>query len=185
MGNVRRDTRQGKNQQIASQLRQGVVGMDAIPAGGRVYTQAELADFFDAHTASGQAVDHAYAAWRDAVQELRRMDALAKIVVQDLRNAVLARHGRKTDLLVALGIPAPKKAQLTVEQKQLAAARRLETRKLRRTMGRKQKLKIKAGAPAPVAAAAPTTDAPAESPNVGTPEGGVKTGGSGGDAGSE
>jgi hypothetical protein len=157
MGNVSRTTKAGKDQMISEALRQKLLGIDQLPLGGKIYTQAEAADFIDKRAVAAQAVLQAKAAWLAAIAAFEKLDAEADIVVRDLRNVVIGACGEQSLVVKKFGFAPRKKPVLTQEQKAAAAEKRRATRKRRNTMGRRQKLAIKGEVPAGTKAPVATT----------------------------
>ena len=82
--------------------------------------------------------------WLDTVKTYAAMNAQARVVVQDLRNWLIATYGAGSPRLSDFGLSAPRRATLTPEQKAAAVAKRNATRKARKTAGKRQNAKIKA-----------------------------------------
>jgi hypothetical protein len=159
MGNTSRERKRGTDLQIVTALKEGLLQLDLLPLGGRVFTQAELAAFLETRTTKAQAVVTSKKAWHVAIDDFDAHDALAEIVVRDLRNVVIGACGETHPTVSRFGFAARKKPVLTPEQKELANQRRKATRAKRKTMGRKQKLAIKGVVP-DAAGAAPVPETP-------------------------
>jgi hypothetical protein len=153
MANMSRDKKRGTDQAIAALLREGVLPIDAIHVGGRTFTQAELADFIEARGTKAQTVVESKAAWKAAILDFKKYDALTEVVLRDLRNVVIGACGEEHPTTGKFGFRGRKKPVMTEEQKAVASQRRKATRQKRKTMGRKQRLAVKGVVPEPAAAA--------------------------------
>jgi len=81
--------------------------------------------------------------WRTAVDQERKLEASLKGLHEYVKMYLAGRFGPSSPALRAFGLKPQKKAVTSVETKTLAIMKRLETRKLRKTMGKKQRKKIK------------------------------------------
>jgi hypothetical protein len=143
MTTLGRSTMQGKSQLILKGIQQELQLIATLPLAGETYTPQTLADFVQGHIDLGNEIDVAKAAWLDKVAEHEAMSKKMRVVSSDLRNVVMASFGRKTPKLATFGFAPFKTPVLTSEQRALATAKAQATRKARRTMGPKQKAKIK------------------------------------------
>jgi hypothetical protein len=148
MANVSRKTQSGKDTAIVNALRSGVLGLDQLPLGTKVYTQAEAADLVEGRTKAGAALLLAKAEWEAAILAYAATDKLVDVAVRDLRNIVIARCGETSQAMAAFQFEARKKRVFTQEQQDAIVAKRNATRVLRGTKGRKQKKDIKGVVPA-------------------------------------
>ena len=148
--------------------RQALVGIDkylkdgvAIPVLGTSYTPAQIKAAIQADLDAAAATQTAYAAWLTAVQEERTKHATAHGVLVGLKTYLVAAYGKaKVDVFTDFGFTTPKAASTPPATLVAGAAKARATRAARHTMGKKQRLAIKAAAaPAPTAATAtgPTT----------------------------
>ncbi len=156
MANVSRTMKAGKDGTIVTALRKGVIGLDQLPLGGDIYTQAQAADLIEKRIVANDAVEQAKAAWLHAIKEYETLSAKVDVVERDLRHVVMGAFGETSPKMADFDFQPPKHAVLTQEQKTEAARKRMETRKARKTMGRKQKKAIKGVVPAVVIAVAGT-----------------------------
>jgi hypothetical protein len=153
MGNSSRDKKAGRDKTVVKALRDGLLELDRIAVGGRIFTQAELADFIDARGAKAQAVLQSKAQWKAAILAFKKHDALTETVLRDLRGVVIGACGEEHPTVAKFGFRGRKKPVMTEEQKAVASQRRKATRQKRKTMGRKQRLAVKGVVPEPAAAA--------------------------------
>jgi hypothetical protein len=158
-----------------------------VTIGGVKYTQASLmAVFSDAVSAIDRA-DALHTQWLESVAEMKTTVANANAVYKLLRNFLIGSYGTSAkSTLGDFGMSAPKvKSARKASTKAVAAVKAKATRKLRNTMGSKQKKQVKSDvevqitpvpATEPAATQAPATAAttPATAPAAAaTP---VKTG---------
>ncbi len=156
MGNMSRLKKAGTDQPIAKALRANLLSFNQLPLGGRMYTQAEAADFIDSRAVAALAVQQAKAAWIAAIAAFKKLDAQVDIVERDLRNLVIGACGEQSEIVAKFTFAPRKKPVLTAEQKTAASLKRAATRKKRNTMGRKQRLKVKGEVPVATPAPEPT-----------------------------
>ena len=121
--------------------------MPTLLLGATTYTPQSLAAFIQSRIDLANAAVTTRAHWRATVASYLAVNAQAKVVLQDLRNVLIAAFGATSPKLAAFGFAPPRRATLTPEQKAAAAAKRLATRKARKTTGKKQKAQVK-GTPA-------------------------------------
>jgi hypothetical protein len=112
--------------------------------GNTAFTTASLVQALEAKAGAIQAVNAAQAAAQDAVAKLRSVAAEVDPLIGDVHRFLLAMFGASVTKLAEFGreprkVPAPR----TVEQKAVAKAKLLATRKARGTTSRKAKLAIK------------------------------------------
>jgi hypothetical protein len=160
MGNVSRNMKAGRDQALLKGIDAHLSGLSQLPLGGKLYTPESLKAFIQQRTQASNAVAQARAAWLDAIRTYKELDAHADVVVRDLRNLAIGALGADSDDLQTFSFSKPKRVTFTAEQMKAIVQKRLETRKARRTMGRRQKAKIKGVVP-PVAVEASAIAAPA------------------------
>ncbi len=134
---------QGQDQQVLEGIAKDLPSNLTLTLGTKVFTPASLAAYFQRHIDLANAVVTSRAHWLDAVKAYAAMNVQARVVVQDLRNWLIATYGADSPRLSDFGLAAPRRATLTPEQKAAAVARRNATRKARKTAGKRQKAKIK------------------------------------------
>ena len=108
MGNVNRITKAGFDETVVKALRENLLGFDLLPLGGKMYTQAEAADFIASRAIAAQAVQQAKAAWIAAIAAFKKLDAQVDIVERDLRNLVIGASGEESPVVKTFGF-APRK----------------------------------------------------------------------------
>ena len=135
---------------------------DTLTFGGASYPAATLIQLFQSLVNAFVAHDAAVASAKDELLALRDVEAKVDPVVRDYKRFLRSKYGKATQTLADYGL-APEKARtpLTGEQRVVAAEKAKETRKLRGTLGKKQKAGIKATT---VPAESPPAPAPAAPP---------------------
>jgi hypothetical protein len=142
-----RITTQGKDAQVLEGINKDLQTMSVLPLGATTYSPGSLAAFIQSRIDAANAVNTTRAAWLDALKTYEAINTQAKVVITDLRYLVMAAFGPTSPKLADFGFKPPKVAVMTTEQRSAAALKGKATREARRTMGKKQKAKIK-GAPA-------------------------------------
>ena len=139
-----RNTPQAKDAQILEGINKDLQTMSMLPLAATTYTPGSLAALIQSRIDAANAVNTTRAAWLEAVKTYEAINLQAKPVVNDLRNLVMGAIGPTSPTLAAIGFSPPKVATTTQEQRAAAALKAKATRKARRTMGKRQKAKIKA-----------------------------------------
>lgn len=117
----------------------------------------------------------AHGVWMAKVATMRTSHLALDPLLSLYKRRVISEVGDTQEaqgILADYGWTPPKKPKRKVEQKMVAVQKNMGTRKLRGTMGSKQKKNVKAGAPAPAATdttAAPTAATVAPTPSPATP----------------
>jgi hypothetical protein len=111
---------------------------------GQEYTVASLVQELQNLDDALSAADSANAAWKDALQNLAKVNVKASPFVSAYRNWILATYGSAPATLADYGM-TPRKVRTppTAKQTVQAVAKREATRAARHTMGSKQKGAIK------------------------------------------
>ena len=113
---------------------------------GKTYSQADLIDAFQSHVAAMDAVNARRAELAAAVAEERAAGGRVRALQKSLKLVVGVNFGRSAVVYADFGWELPKApGPKTVEAKLQGAARVRETRRLRGTLGRRQRKKIKGG----------------------------------------
>jgi hypothetical protein len=89
-----------------------------------------------------KAVDTAKAAYQEAVTARLAITVAAKTYFKSLKAAIKQYFGAQSAQLASFGIATDKPASTTAQQKVVASAKRLQTRTVRGTKGKVQKLAI-------------------------------------------
>jgi hypothetical protein len=106
-------------------------------------TAAQVVALLEARVAKANAVFTARAALHQAVLDSRAEDAQTAGLVKDLRQTLLAMYSTSPQTLGDYGLTARKPPKpMTTEEKVIAAAKRLATRKARHTLGKVQKATV-------------------------------------------
>jgi hypothetical protein len=108
-------------------------------------TVGEAVAKLDAFLALGRAADLAEQQLKSARMALLAATPAAHDFHEQLRGLVAAYHGATNPVLANFGIQPKKRRKLKVLEEAAAAVRRGNTRKIRGTLGPKQKLKLKSG----------------------------------------
>jgi hypothetical protein len=124
---------------IGKKLREG----DEIVVLGVRYTPQTLAAEYQRHLEQMQDVTQREIAWHTAVYQENALETRLRDLTEHVRLYLVGRFGPSSPVLRAFGLKPRKKAVTSVATKKLAIEKRLETRRLRRTMGKKQRKRIK------------------------------------------
>jgi len=152
-----RSTTQAHDAQVIVGIERHLQNVSSLALVGTTFTPAELVKLIQSRIDSTNAAAAARANLHLASEAHKQLSAHVTQVIHGLRQVVLNMFGSASPVLADFGFSAPKKPQLTPEQKAAAAAKRKATREARHTLGRKQKAKIH-GAVAP--GTAPTATVP-------------------------
>ena len=119
-----------------------------LSLGGQIVTQAQLVAEFEAAIAPYAAVRAERVVYLQKLKDRTAGHAATRERLSQFRSAAVAFFGAGSPLLAKFGFRPKTKQALTTGQKAMAAAKRSLTRKLRGTLGSKQKAAIKSeGAP--------------------------------------
>lgn len=154
-----RTTTSGKDQQVLVGIAEELQTIPTLLLGATTYTPASLAAFIQSRIDLANEVVTTRATWRSTVTAYAALNAKAQVVLRDLRNFLIGAFGPTSPKLAAFGFAPPKQATWTPEQKAAASAKRLATRKARKTLGKKQKAKVKGTSATAPTATTPTTTA--------------------------
>ena len=117
-----------------------------LALGGRQYTPGELAAVFQSQIDAVDQVDAAHAAVVNAVAREREIARTVRNLTRLLRFWIGAEFGSDAEAWADFGLTAPKKpGPKTVEAKLAGAERARATRKMRHTMGKRQRKKAERG----------------------------------------
>jgi hypothetical protein len=141
---------------------QALVGVDTFVLANKTYAKADIILAINAYLAALNAENAALAQYQTAVSTAKAAKGLAVSLRALLRAFFVNRLGKGNAQLVSLSFgPVPKTP--TVATKSTAVAKAEATRTARHTLGKKQKLAIKAPVPSTIAA----------TPSLATPQNGV------------
>ncbi len=138
-----------------------------IVVNGQQLTADDVLDVLETHRAAGLEIEQLRNQLAMLVAAQRARRARVRLVVDTLKSYVGGRFGLKSTQYAAFGFAPKPRKQPTVETMQAAVQKQLATRKLRHTMGKRQRLAIKAAAPAPAPEASgirPPTPTPTPTP---------------------
>jgi hypothetical protein len=160
-----RSSKQGKDQEVIQGVQKDLQTMSSLPLGGTTYTPGSLVAFIQSRIDAGNEVEATKAEWLKAVHAYWAIDEQADVVVHDLKQFVIGAFGKASPKLADFGFAAPQAAAPTPEQQTEAIEKRAATRRARRTLGPKAKLKVTgATASGPTATPAAPAVAPAAAP---------------------
>jgi hypothetical protein len=126
-----------------------------VLANGRAYSSPEMVERLDAHAAAVEEVEQLQVQLKLAIARRDALRTETKGIVTGLRGYLAAVFGETSSEYIDLGFE-PKKPRTTTAAAQAAGvAKRAATRIVRKTMGKKQRKKIRAGV-------APATPEPSE-----------------------
>jgi hypothetical protein len=135
------------DQQLKDGIEKHVGKTGAIVLRGENHTVADLLAALQQRIDAAKPVAPAKAAWTTAVQNEREVIAETKSLVDDVRKYVALVYGSSPLVLADFGI-LPKPQRPTTEVKVSAVAKRKATRAARKTMGHRQRAKVKGDAKA-------------------------------------
>lgn len=138
-------TKRARDEGMINGILAHLSGENSIMFGGVKYTPDELATVYRRHLEKMDYVDKCEARWRDALQEESALETEIKRFTESLKIFVRARFGESPKELAAFRMNPRRVPAISAEKKLAAVEKRRATRKLRRTMGKKQRLKIKGG----------------------------------------
>ena len=147
--------------------RQALVGIDkylkdgtVIPILGTSYTSAQIKAAIQADLDAAAATQTAQAAWLTAVQEEHTKHVTAHDVLLGLKAYLVSTYGKaKIDVFTDFGFTTQKVTRPSAETRVAATAKAKATREARHTLGKKQRLAIKA-VPDPAPETATGTEPP-------------------------
>jgi hypothetical protein len=145
MGGRPRVHKQSRNRNLIRGTKKHFAGTPAIHLSGRAIAPAEIVRLLESQIALLSEIQALEAARHDAIVRERALEKRLAPVLRGLRDHLDGVFGNKAQPLADFGYeprrkPGPKTPAVKVE----AARKALATRALRRTMGKRQKKKIKA-----------------------------------------
>ncbi|HEV3194290.1 MAG TPA: hypothetical protein VGY54_27500 [Polyangiaceae bacterium] len=117
--------------------------VEDLPFEDKKLPRGKMVQIFRSYLAAVQRTHHALIAHQTCVAEERAALAAAHPIVLRIRLFLRTRVGPKSPLLQNYGVQPLREGKKTVDVKLRAIEKAQETRKLRRTMGRKQRRAIK------------------------------------------
>jgi hypothetical protein len=134
---------QAHDGQVLVGIGKNLQNVSSLPAGGSTLTMTAIEALVQSRIDAAIAVNVARADWLDATAKYHALDAQVTPIVRGLRRYVIAAFGENSPVLADFGFTPPRKTVLTPEQNVAKALKAAATRKARRTIGKKEKLKIK------------------------------------------
>jgi hypothetical protein len=165
MATVNKQTVQARDGQVIVGLQKHLQNLASLVILGVTYTPAELMALFQSDIDSANAVTTAKAKHKDLVLANRALGKKVRLVRTGLRGLVRNMFGDVAEILADFGFTPPKVAKLTADQKAQAAQKVVATRKVRHTMGKKQKKNVKGAVSVP-ATPSPALEASGNGPAV-------------------
>jgi hypothetical protein len=141
-----------------------LAGVDPIVLVGTSYARATLLAKFQSRIDASHATKAARASLRTAVSSEHALEVEVEPLRQAMKQYLQSRFGKTSPKLQAFGFTEVKRAQKSAGTKAGAVAKAKATRKARNTMGKKQRLQIKAPAAAPEGTAETPSAAPETAP---------------------
>ncbi len=138
-----KSTKVARDEGLIAGIRKKLQDTDDLVILGVRYTPESLAAEYRRHLEKMQEVTQREIAWRMAVDQEGTLETKIKVLTEHVKAYLAGRFGPSSAELRAFGLKPRKKAVTRVETKRLAIEKRLETRKLRKTMGKKQRKRIK------------------------------------------
>jgi hypothetical protein len=114
----------------------------ALPINGTMQTPAQMYAAMQGWIAMFNAVDQAEQQHKDALNKRWSITVAARTFYKGLTSVLKQQFGPQSAVLASFGIPTDKPLAMTTQQKLVAAAKRLQTRKVRGTKGKKQNAAI-------------------------------------------
>ena len=115
----------------------------ALVLAGRPYALSELAQMLEEELDALNATQQIEAERKSIIARERAIKARNEPILVALENVVRGLYGGDVSVLSAFALSAPKKPKKTPEVKVEGAKKAKATRRVRRTMGRKQKKSVK------------------------------------------
>jgi hypothetical protein len=165
--NTNRIQQQAADQKMIDGLTQSQQTLPSFMIGNTSVKATDIITTLQGRIKTANTVDSTRATWQAAVKANREERAKSEPLISALRQTLLMMFSGSIETLAEYGLtPRKQPTPRTPEEKAVAAAKALATRKARNTMGPKQKAKIK-GVVSPTAPATPPVAAPFPVP--GTP----------------
>ncbi len=116
--------------------------LENLQLGAGLDTPDAVAARFQAHLDAMQAVAAREIAWRAAIQSEQQMEIEIKQLLERAKFYLRSRFGASSGALREFGLKPQAKAKVSAETALRAVEKRRETRRLRRTMGKKQRQRM-------------------------------------------
>ncbi len=148
MSKTSQTQRIARDRQLMAGVAKNLGKDDVIVVRGKTYKPSEILAMLQERIDVTQPVAPAKAAWIACVKEQERVLAATDSVVADIIASLRLAHDGDVKLLADFGLAPRTRRELTPEQKVARAEKARQTRKLRRTMGKRQKEQLAAPDPA-------------------------------------
>jgi hypothetical protein len=136
-------TKVDRDTKMIAGLREHAATLKSMNVGPGMTSPEAVASKYEQHLLSMSDARKKEIAWRIAVDRERALEAEIKALHPRVQDYLRGTFGSKSANLRRFGVQPGKAPEIPVSVKLQAIERRLETRKLRRTMGKKQRLRIK------------------------------------------
>ena len=136
-------TKYDRDTGMISGMRKQASKLSELNVGRGLTTVDAVIARYQAHLDAMADVSQKEIAWRLAVERERGLEAEIKALHPRVQSLLRSTYGDRSGELRQFGLKPGKKAQVAVAVKASAVEKRRETRKARRTMGKKQRKQIK------------------------------------------
>jgi hypothetical protein len=168
-GNDNNKVRHDKNKLVAGGFRKHMAANGGMTVDSKKKSPEEIDDDLTRRARAEDDVIAARATLRGAILKRKQIEGETKVVYEAVRQTAFVMFASSPEILADFGL-APRKAPraLTVDEKKVAAEKRVLTRKARHIMGTRQRKAIRAEA-SPLPASPAPTRTPAPAPVAGPP----------------
>jgi len=174
MSHINRATEQARDANIIAGIQKHLQSVTSISLDGVAYAPADLVKLFQSQIDQANACTAAKTAFLNTVKAKAALDAEVKPILELLQSYVGNAFGRSSQAFGDFGFTLRKSNKVqNTEDKAAAAKKREATRKVRNTMGSRQKEKVKGTVEVPVASLAPVATGPANGASPAPPPNGA------------
>jgi hypothetical protein len=159
---------EARYQTLATALLANFESTDSLSLAGGTYLVSDLVSRLQGAIAAEEKAKVAKNQWLTDVKSARQGESDLAPVLKGIHRVLEGRYGEDSPKLAEFGFAPRKRTQPSTETKADAVVKRAATRKARHTMGKKQRLTVKAPVDASVPAV-PTTTTPAPAGAASTP----------------
>jgi hypothetical protein len=149
-------------QTLVSGILANVDSASSLPISGATYTVTDLVARIQERIAAAEKTKASKNQWHSDVQSERQVAAALRPLIKGMQRYVEGRYGEDSAKLAEFGFTPRKPRKVTAKTKADAAVKAEATRKVRNTVGKKQRLAITA--PPPAASPQPTPPQSATAP---------------------
>jgi hypothetical protein len=138
-----KNTQQNNDRKIVLAIPLHLANVSNVMLAGVQYTTADLVKLFQGRIDASDQSTAAHAKWLDLVKAEREERAQTAVVVRAFKDLVLSMFADQAGPLADFGLTPRKKPKKTVATKSQAVAQTKATRTARKTLGKRQKAKVK------------------------------------------